>query len=91
MELEYLDNLIVSLIDVEANKGLFKRELARKLDVPVELIQDPFIESEQINGVVKQYLYVGLAHKVPISNLLKLDIDYFDNGFLVFDIGDVVL
>lgn len=91
MELKTLDNLVTSFIDVEANTGLFKKELARVLDIPVQCIQDPFVESEKINGVVRQYLYVGLSDKVPMGKLLNLGFDYFDSGFIVFEIGDTVL
>ena len=91
MDIESFDELIASLIDMEANIGQFKKELSVKMDIPMSDIDDPFIQSEMVNGVVKQYLYVGLSDKVPMGKLLNLGFDYFDNGFLVFDIGEIVL
>ena len=92
MELESFESLVISLIDASANMGLFKKELGRKLNIPMVCIGDPFIETEIINGVAKQYLYVQLLDsKVEMGKLLSLDIDYFHDGFIVFEIGDVVL
>lgn len=91
MNLESFDSLVTSLIDVQTYMGQFKRELSQKLDIPLSDIHDPFIESEIVNGVVRQYLYVGLSDKVPMGKLLNLGFDYFDSGFIVFEIGDVML
>ena len=89
--MESMDNLITALIDVEANMGLFKKELARRIQVDMSDIDDPFLKSEMVNGVVKQYLYVGLSDKVSMGKLLNLGFEYFEDGFLVFEVGDIVL
>ena len=86
-----MDNLITALIDVEANMALFKKELARRIQVDMSDIDDPFLKSEMVNGVVKQYLYVGLSDKVSMGKLLNLGFEYFEDGFLVFEVGDIVL
>lgn len=91
VELENLDSLITALIDLDAQMGLFKKELSRKLDIPLVCIGNPFLESEIINGVVKQYVYVPLSDKVAMGKLLSLGFDYFHDGFIVFEIGDIVL
>ena len=91
MDLESYDGLVTALIDVQGYLGQFKKELSRKLDIPMVCIQDPFIETEMVNGVVRQYLYVGLNDKVPMGKLLNLGFDYFHEGFIVFDLGDVIL
>ena len=91
MDLESYDGLVTALIDVQGYLGQFKKELSRKLDIPMVCIQDPFIETEMVNGVVRQYLYVGLNDKVPMGKLLNLGFDYFHEGFIVFDLGDVML
>ncbi len=91
MNLESYDELITALIDVQGYMGQFKRELSKKLDIPLVCIQDPFIETEMVNGVARQYLYVGLSDKVPMGKLLNLGFDYFHDGFMVFEIGDIVL
>ena len=91
MNLESYDELITALIDVQGYMGQFKRELSKKLDIPLVCIQDPFIETEMVNGVARQYLYVGLSDKVPMGKLLNLGFDYLHDGFIVFEIGDIVL
>lgn len=91
MKLESLDSLIISLLDVEANMGVFKKELSEILDIPLVCIDDPFLKTEIVNGVVRQYLYVGLSDKIPIHKLMQVEFDCFHNGFIVFDIGDTVL
>lgn len=91
MDLESYDNLVTALIDVQGYIGQFKRELSQKMNIPLSCIHDPFIETELVNGVARQYLYVGIDDKVPIGKLLNLDIEYFDEGFLVFEIGDILL
>ena len=89
--MENFDSLIISLFDSQANIGLFKKELAGILDVPLSYISDPFIENELINGVLKQCLYVDVNGKIPKEKLEQLNFDYYNNGYLIFDIGDVVL
>ena len=44
-----------------------------------------------VNGVATQYLYVGLDDKVPMGKLLNLGFDYFHDGFIVFEIGEIFL
>lgn len=91
MNLESFDELITALIDVEGYLGQFKRDLSRKLDIPLVCIQDPFIETEMVNGVARRYLYVGLNDKVEMGKLLNLGFDYFHEGFIVFELGDVMI
>ena len=91
MMLESFDNLIISMIDAEANIGVFKNELATKLGISVSDIEDPFVKHEVVNGVVKQYLYVGLSDKVSMGKMLNLGFDYFDGGCIVFEIGDSII
>lgn len=91
VELENLDSLITALIDLDAQMGLFKKELSKKLGISSECIGNPFLKSEMVNGVVKQYVYVKLCDKVSMGKLLSLGFDYFHDGFIVFEIGDIVL
>lgn len=91
MELETFDSLVTSLIDLDAQMGLFKKELGRKLNLPLVCIGDPFLKSEIVNGVVKQYVYVQLCDKVEMGKLLSIGFDYFHDGYIVFEVGDIVL
>ena len=86
------DNLIISLLDVEANKSIFCNDLAQKLDLAPHNIADVWLESEYVNGSVKQYLYVSFNESIPKDKLMKLDFDYIHCcGALVFEVGDRIL
>lgn len=91
MNLESFDSLVISLLDVSANMALFKKELSMKLDIPLVCIGDPQLKNEVVNGMVKQYIYVRLCDKVELGKLLNLGFDYFHDGCIVFEVGDVML
>lgn len=90
--MDNLGNLVISFLDVEANKSLFCKEIAQKLDLESHQIYDVWLESEYLNGSVKQYLFVSFSEKIPKSKLMDLDFDYLDGyGALVFEVGDTIL
>lgn len=90
--MDSLENLVISFIDVEANKGLFRKELAGILNVSPNLIGEPFFEYHTINGVLKQFIFVDINMDLSKEDLLKIPFTYFDgDGYLVFDAGDVIL
>ena len=68
-----MDALIVSLIDSEVNKGLFKKEIAPKLGLDVTDIYDVWLESKLVNGVVMQYLNVSFNGRIKKEYLDELD------------------
>lgn len=82
-------NLIVSYLDVEANKSIIRKELSEKLDVPVGDISI-FYESEY-DGAVHQYIDVSVDTTIPKDKLMELDFDYLSNGFIRFKVGDIIL
>lgn len=82
-------NLIVSYLDVEANKSIIRRELSEKLDVPVADISI-FYESEY-DGAVHQYIDISVSAKISKDKLMTLDFDCLDNGFIRFKAGDIIL
>lgn len=85
------DSLIISLLDSDAQKGIFKKELSNKLDIPVTHLGDVWIESVVNNGVVHQYLYVLYDGRIRKSNLIGLDFAFIENSCIVFEIGDTIL
>ena len=89
--MESFDSLVISLYDSEANKGLFKKELSKMLDIPMLCIGDVWLESEMVNTVVKQYLYVRVLDEVKKENLMKVPFSFICEGCLVFEVGDVIL
>ena len=85
------DSLIISLLDSDAQKGLFKKELAEKLDIPLICLGEIWIESVVNNGVVHQYLYVQFFDEIYKKNLMKLDFVFIEDNCIVFEIGDTIL
>jgi hypothetical protein len=85
-----LDNLVISFLDVEANKGVFRRELAKILKIlPSDI--DVWFESEY-TGTMHQYIVVKIRERLSKDDLDKLDFDFIDeDGFLVWEVGDIVL
>ena len=85
------DSLIISLLDSDAQKGLFKKELAEKLDIPLICLGEIWIESVVNNGVVHQYLYVQFFDEIYKKNLMKLDFAFIEDSCIVFEVGDTIL
>lgn len=85
-----LDNLVISFLDVEANKGVFRRELANTLKIlPSDI--DVWFESEY-TGTMHQYIVVKIRERLSKDDLDKLDFDFLDEGGnLVWEVGDIVL
>ena len=85
-----LDNLVISFLDVEANKGVFRRELAKTLKIlPSDI--DIWFESEY-TGTMHQYIVVDINERLSKEDLDKLDFDFLNEyGNLVWEVGDIVL
>ena len=85
-----LDNLVVSFLDVEANKSLFRKELAKTLKILPSDIDVQFVS--EYTGTVHQYIKVGINERLSKDDLMKLDFDFIDkDGYIVFEVGDIVL
>lgn len=89
--MEHLNNLLISLIDVEANKGLFKKEVANKLGLVPSDIYDVWLESEYTNGVVTQYICISFSGKVKKEKLDKFNYSFTDGYNLYIEVGDTIL
>lgn len=89
--MESLDNILISFLDIEANKGLFRKELSELLHIPIENIYEPYLESKKINGVVKQYIYIHVYGMIPRDDLMNIPFDYISEGCIVFEVGDTIL
>ena len=86
-----LEQLIISLIDVEANKGLYKKELANQLGLVPNDINDVWIESEYVNGLVSQYLYISFDGRIKKENMDKFDYAFIDGYNIAIEVGDIIL
>ena len=89
--MDTIDNLVVSFLDLEANKILFKRELASLLNLLPSDITYVELESE-FDGVVHQRLRVSVKEQLTLDDLKKIPFSFIDtNGDIIFEVGDVVL
>ena len=86
-----LNQLIISLIEVEANKGLFKKELANQLHLSPSDISDVWLESELNNGVVSQYLYISFNGRIKKDVLDNFDYSFIDGYNIVIEVGDTII
>lgn len=86
-----IDSLVISLLDSEANKGLFKKEVAKELGLYPQDIFDVWLESEKVNGVVTQYLYISFRGKISKEKMDKFDYSFIDGFAIVIEVGDSIL
>lgn len=90
--MENFDNLVVSLLDSDAMKGCFKKELGKILNVPLGSITDVWLESTLVDGVAMQELKVAFVDaKINKKDLMKLPFKYIYENCIVFEVGDVML
>lgn len=90
--MEYFDNLVISLLDSDANKGLFIGELCQILNIPKLCIGNIWLETELVNGVVSQELWVSLMDaSIKKEDLMRLPFKEIYDNCLVFEVGDTIL
>ena len=90
--MENFDNLIISLIDSDAMKGCFMKELGRILDVPVVCISDVWLEHNQNKGVVSTELRVSFIDaEIRKEKLMDLPFKAIYENVIIFEVGDTVL
>lgn len=86
------DKLVISLLDSDAMKGCFKKELASKLNLPVICITDVWLQTKLVDGVAMQELYVSFVdNKISREDLMKIPFDYIYENCIVFEVGDTIL
>jgi len=90
--MENFDRLVISLLDSNAMKGCFMKELAKLLNIPVVCISDIWLETELINGVASQVLKVALVDaEISKEDLMKLPFKSIYENCIVFEVGDSIL
>lgn len=90
--MENFDSLIISLLDSGAMKGCFKKELSNLLNISAEDISDVWLQTDMVDGVASQELYVSFIDaKIPKNNLMKLPFKYIYENCIVFEVGDRIL
>lgn len=92
MEEESFEKLVISLLDSDAMKGCFKKEIAKILDVPLDCITDIWLQSEVNDGIISQTLWMAFIDaKIKKANLMKLPFLYTYENCIVFEVGDTIL
>ena len=90
--MESFDKLIISLLDSDAMKGCFMKELANLLDIPVVCISDIWLETELNKGVASQVLKVAFVDsEIKKEKLMKLPFKSIYENCIVFEVGDSIL
>jgi len=90
--MENFDNLIISLIDSDAMKGCFMKELGRILDIPIVCISDIWLEHKQNKGVVTTELRVSFIDaEIRKEKLMDLPFKAIYENVIIFEVGDTVL
>ncbi|WP_458456494.1 hypothetical protein [Methanobrevibacter sp.] len=90
--MENFDRLVISLLDSDAMKGCFKKELSLILNIPMNSIDDIWLESELVDGVVCQILKVSFNNvEINKESLFKLPFKSIYMNTLIFEVGDMFL
>lgn len=90
--MEEFDRLVISLLDSEALKGCFKKELAKTLHIPVSSIKEVWLESEVIDGLVTQIVKVSFINvEISKDNLMDLPFKSIYENTIIFEVGDILL
>ena len=90
--MEEFDNLVISLLDSEAMKGCFKRELAKELQIPISSINEVWLESDTIDGLVQQVLKVSFINvEISKEKLMNLPFKSIYENTIIFEVGDILL
>ena len=90
--MDSFDSLVISLLDSDAVKGCFKKELASALNIPVICISDVWLETELVDGVATQELHVSFIDaKISKNNLMEIPFKSIYENTIIFEVGDIFL
>jgi len=90
--MENFEELVISLLDSNAMKGKFIKELCRILNLPVVCVSDVWLETELIEGVATQYVKVAFIDaEITKERLMELPFHSIYENVIIFEVGDTVL
>ena len=90
--MENFDRLVISLLDSDAMKGCFKKELGRILNLPLVCIGDVWLETELTDGVATQVLKVAFIDaEISKEKLMTLPFKSIYENTIIFEVGDIML
>lgn len=86
------DRLVISLLDSDAMKGCFKKELGKALNLPLICINEIWLENEVNNGIVSQTIHVSFIDaEIEKEKLMSLPFKSIYENTIIFEVGDVFL
>ena len=86
------DKLVISLLDSDAMKGCFKKELSKKLNIPVNCINEIWLHHTLIDGVDTQTIHVSFIDvEISKDQLMRLDFKSIYENTIIFEVGDILL
>jgi hypothetical protein len=92
MEIDSFDSLVISLLDSDAMKGAFMKELAKMLNLPVICISEIWMETKLTGGVATQYVVVAFIDaEIKKEDLMKLPFHSIYENTIRFKVGDTIL
>lgn len=90
--MENFESLVISLLDSDAMKGCFKKELSKKLNISSDCISDIWLQTTLTDGVASQEVYVALVDaKINKTDLMKLPFKAIYENCIVFEVGDTII
>ena len=90
--MDSFDRLVISLMDSDAMKGCFKKELSDVLNIPKGCITDIWLETELTDGIASQMLKVSFANaEINKDDLMKLPFKSIYENCIIFEVGDMIL
>ena len=90
--MENFERLVTSLLDSNAVKGCFIKELCRELNLPVVCVSDVWLETELTEGVATQVVKVAFIDaEISKERLMNLPFKYIYENCIVFEVGDTLL
>ena len=86
------DSLVISVLDSNAVKGCFIKELAKALNISTSHITDVWLETELVEGVVSQIIKVSFIDaEISKESLMELPFKSIYENTIIFEVGDIFL
>ena len=90
--MDNFDSLVVSLLDSDALKGCFKKELSEALHIPVTSIDDVWLQTDLIDNIATQTIHVSFNNvEIRRDYLMDLDFKSIYENTIIFEVGDIIL